>query len=182
MAVCVFAGALAIPLGFEILWRFDGVAGSHLQPEVVTVEIGGQDLVHGTDPYIVPVRLHHPAKYHPPGQPDFVGFLPYLPLMAVAGIPSDIWPNSDLSDAADLLLSEHSGRDDPVGLYLCHFGGRRRKMRAFQVLVILPLASLPLATGGDDLPVVGLPPPGCCFGPTADNPSPRALSSASPRP
>ena len=55
-------GGAAIPLGFEILWRFDGVAGSHLQPEVVTVEVGGQDLVRGTDPYIVPVRLHHPAK------------------------------------------------------------------------------------------------------------------------
>ena len=41
VAVCVFAGALAIPLGFEILWRFDGVAGSHQQPEVVTVEVGG---------------------------------------------------------------------------------------------------------------------------------------------
>ena len=35
VAVCVFAGSLAIPLGFEILWRFDGVAGSHQQPEVV---------------------------------------------------------------------------------------------------------------------------------------------------
>ena len=51
IAVCVFAGALAIPLGFEILWRFDGVAGSHQQPEVVTVEVGGQDLVHGQEPY-----------------------------------------------------------------------------------------------------------------------------------
>ena len=84
VAVCVFAGALAIPLGFEILWRFDGVAGSHQQPEVVTVEVGGQDLVRGTDPYVVPVRLDHPVKYHPPGQPDFEGFLPYMPLMAAA--------------------------------------------------------------------------------------------------
>jgi hypothetical protein len=37
VAICVFAGSLAVPLGFEILWRFDGVAGSHLQPEVQTV-------------------------------------------------------------------------------------------------------------------------------------------------
>ena len=42
--------------------------------------------MHGTDPYVVPVRLHHAVKYHPPGQPDFEGFLPYLPLMAVAGV------------------------------------------------------------------------------------------------
>ena len=87
VAVCVFAGALAIPLGFEILWRFDGVAGSHQQPEVRTVEVGGQDLVRGTDPYPRWYASTHPARYHPPGQPDFEGFLPYMPLMAVAGIP-----------------------------------------------------------------------------------------------
>ncbi len=78
IAVCVFAGALAIPLGFEILWRFDGVAGSHQQPEVVTVEVGGQDLVHGQDPYHPLVRLPHAVKYHAPGEPDFAG-LPALP-------------------------------------------------------------------------------------------------------
>ncbi|HXY26835.1 MAG TPA: hypothetical protein VEH82_00970, partial [Acidimicrobiales bacterium] len=81
VAGCVFVGALAIPMGLEILWRFDHVAGSHLQPEVVAVEIGGQDIVRGQDPYHDLVRLHHPVKYHAPGQPDFVGFLPYLPLM-----------------------------------------------------------------------------------------------------
>ena len=60
VAVCVFVGALAIPLGFEILWRFDGVAGSHQQPEVTSVEVGGQDIVQGQDPYHDLVRLHHP--------------------------------------------------------------------------------------------------------------------------
>jgi hypothetical protein len=152
VAVCVFAGALAIPLGFEILWRFDGVAGSHQQPEVVTVEVGGQDLVHGTDPYVVPVRLHHPVKYHPPGQPDFEGFLPYLPHMAVAGIPSEIWPNNGLSDAR-IFFCLTTLAVAAVALYLCRVDGRR-KIRAIQALIILPLASLPLATGGDDIPVV----------------------------
>src|SRR6202453_1160335 len=152
LAVCVCAGALAIPLGFEILWRFDGVAGSHQQPEVVTVEVGGQDLVRGTDPYVVPVRLHHPVKYHPPGQPDFEGFLPYLPLMAVAGIPSEIWPNNGLSDAR-IFFCLTTLAVAAVALYLCRVEGRR-KIRAIQALIILPLASLPLATGGDDIPVV----------------------------
>ncbi len=148
----MFAGALAIPLGFEILWRFDGVAGSHQQPEVVTVEVGGQDLVRGQDPYHTLVRLPHAVPYHAPGEPDYAGFLPYLPLMAVAGIPSDIWPNNGLSDARIFFCLTTLGVS-AVALYLCRADGRR-KIRALQALVILPLASLPLATGGDDIPVV----------------------------
>jgi hypothetical protein len=153
VAVCVFAGALAIPMGFEILWRFDHVAGSHQQPEVVTVEVGGQDLVHGQEPYHPLVRLHHPVRYHPPGEPDYEGFLPYLPLMAVAGIPSAIWPNNGLSDARIFFCLTTLGVA-AVALYLSR-ADRRRKMRTIQALIILPLASLPLATGGDDIPVVG---------------------------
>jgi hypothetical protein len=152
LAVCVFAGSLAIPLGFEILWRFDGVAGSHLQPEVVTVEVGGQELVHGQDPYHTLVRLPHAVRYHAPGEPDYAGFLPYLPLMAVAGIPSEIWPNNGLSDAR-IFFCLTTLAVAAVALYLCRADGRR-KIRALQALIILPLASLPLATGGDDIPVV----------------------------
>jgi uncharacterized membrane protein len=152
VAVCVFAGALAIPLGFEILWRFDGVAGSHLQPEVQSVEQGGRSLVRGQDPYHPLVKLPHAVKYHAPGEPNYAGFLPYLPLMAVLGVPSDIWPNNGLSDAR-IFFCITTLVVAAVALYLCRAEGRR-KIRALQALVILPLASLPLATGGDDIPVV----------------------------
>jgi Glycosyltransferase family 87 len=152
VAVCVFVGALAIPLGMEILWRFDGTTGSHLQPEVTAVEVGGQQLVKGQDPYVKIVNKHHPVKYHAPGQPDTPGFLPYLPLMAVLGIPSDIWPNNGLSDAR-IFFCVTTLAVAAVALYLCRANGRR-KIRALQALIILPLASLPLATGGDDIPVV----------------------------
>jgi hypothetical protein len=154
VAVCVFAGALAIPLGFEILWRFDGVAGSHLQPEVQAVEKGGQALVRGKDPYHTLVKLPHAVAYHAPGEPNYAGFLPYLPVMAVLGIPSDIWPNNGLSDAR-IFFCLTTLAVAAVALYLCRADGRR-KIRALQALVILPLASLPLATGGDDIPVVAV--------------------------
>jgi hypothetical protein len=152
IAVCVFAGALAIPLGMEVLWRFDGTAGSHVQPEGPTVEVGGQDLVKGQDPYKKIVHLNHPVRYHAPGEPDTPGFLPYLPLMAVLGIPSDIWPNNGLSDAR-IFFCVTTLAAAAVALALCRADGRR-KFRALQALLILPLASLPLATGGDDIPVV----------------------------
>jgi hypothetical protein len=151
VAICVFAGALAVPLGFEILWRFDSVAGSHQQPEVVTVEVGGQDLVRGQDPYNKIVRLPHAVKYHAPGEPNYAGFLPYLPLMAVLGVPSDIWRNNGLSDAR-IFFCLTTLVVAAVALYLCRATGRR-KIRAVQALLILPLAALPLATGGDDIPV-----------------------------
>jgi hypothetical protein len=152
IALCVFVGALAIPMGFEIVWQFDGAPGSHVQPEVTSVEMGGRDLVKGKDPYLTLKKLSHPVPYHAPGYPDYAGFLPYLPVMAVMGIPSDIWPNNGLSDAriffclTTLVVSA-------LALYLVRAEGRR-KIRALQALVILPLASLPLATGGDDIPVV----------------------------
>jgi len=152
IAACVFVGALAIPMGLEILWRFDGTPGSHLQPEVTTVEVGGQDLVRGTDPYLKIHRLHHDVPYHPPGEPDYNGFLPYLPVMAVLGIPSDIWPNSGLSDAR-IFFCLTTLLAGATAMYLCRSPGRR-KIRAIQTLIILPLAALPLATGGDDIPVV----------------------------
>jgi uncharacterized membrane protein len=92
------------------------------------------------------------VKYHAPGEPNYPGFLPYLPLMAVLGIPSEIWPTNGLSDARIFFclttLVVAAG-----ALVLCRADGRR-KMRALQALVILPLAALPLATGGDDIPVV----------------------------
>ncbi|HWF15020.1 MAG TPA: glycosyltransferase family 87 protein [Acidimicrobiales bacterium] len=152
IAVCVFAGSLAVPLGLEVMWRYDGVAGSHQQPEVTTVEVGGQDLVKGTDPYLRIRNVHHLVAYHAPGEPDTPGFLPYLPLMAVLGIPSDIWPNNGLSDAR-IFFCVTTLAAAAVALYLCRADGRR-KIRAVQALLILPVASLPLATGGDDIPVV----------------------------
>jgi hypothetical protein len=152
IAICVFAGALAVPLGMEVMWRFDGVAGSHQQPEVGAVEQGGRALVKGQDPYRKIVNLHHEVAYHAPGEPDTPGFLPYLPLMAVLGIPSDIWPNNGLSDAR-IFFCLTTLAAAAVALYLCRANGRR-KIRAVQALIILPLASLPLATGGDDIPVV----------------------------
>jgi hypothetical protein len=152
VALCVFVGALAIPLGLEILWRFDGVPGSHLQPEVTAVEVGGQDIVHGKDPYLRIVRSPHAVKYHAPGEPNYPGFLPYLPLMAMMGVPSEVWPTNGLSDARIFFTVVTIGVS-AAALALCRAEGRR-KLRALQALVILPLASLPLATGGDDIPVV----------------------------
>jgi uncharacterized membrane protein len=79
-------------------------------------------------------------------------FYPYLPFMTVFGLPSEKKHDIVLTDAriffslATLLVA---------GTALClSSADGRRKMRALQVIAILPTAALPLATGGDDMPVV----------------------------
>jgi len=151
IAVAVFIGATAIPLGLEVLWRSDGDPGSHVQPEVLTIERGGQAVAKGKDPYHEVTTPNGKTIYHPKGQPVYEGFLPYLPLMTVFGLPSDRKHDVVLTDAR-IFFSLATLLVTAAALWLCPAGGRR-KMRAMQVLAILPTAALPLATGGDDMPV-----------------------------
>jgi hypothetical protein len=152
IAVCVFAGATAIPLGFEILWRSNGDPGSHVQPEVPVIERGGQTVVKGLDPYHAVTNSHGKVVYHERGQSTVDTFLPYLPLMTVFGIPSERKHDVGLTDAR-IFFSLVTLVVAALALWLCPADGRR-KMRALQVIAILPTAALPLATGGDDVPVV----------------------------
>ncbi len=152
IATVVFAGATAIPLGLEILWRSDGDPGSHVQPEVTVIERGGQQIFKGKDPYHEVTNPDGKIVYHAHGESTVDTFLPYLPIMTVFGIPSERKHDVALTDAriffslATLLVAA-------IALWLCPADGRR-KMRALQVIAILPTAALPLATGGDDMVVV----------------------------
>jgi hypothetical protein len=152
IAACVFAGATAIPLGLEIVWRSDGDPGSHVQPEVTNIERGGQEVLKGKDLYPEVTNSKGKVVYHAPGVSTVNDFFPYLPLMTVFGLPSEKKHDFGLTDAriffslATLLVAG-------VALGLTSADGRR-KMRALQVIAILPTAALPLATGGDDMPVV----------------------------
>jgi hypothetical protein len=152
IATVVFVGATAIPLGLEILWRSDGDPGSHVQPEVTVIERGGQEIFKGKDPYHEVTNPDGKIVYHARGESTVDAFLPYLPIMTVFGIPSERKHDIGLTDAriffslATLLVAA-------IALWLCPADGRR-KMRALQVIAILPTAALPLATGGDDMVVV----------------------------
>jgi hypothetical protein len=152
IAACVFVGATAVPLALEVLWRSDGDPGSHFQPEVATIEKGGQTLAKGKDPYHEVTNPHGKVLYHVKGEPTYEGFLPYLPLMTVFGLPSADSHDIVLTDAR-IFFSLATLAVTAVALWLCPASGRR-KMRTLQVLALLPTAALPLATGGDDMPIV----------------------------
>ena len=152
IAVCVFVGATAVPLALEVVWRSNGDPGSHFQPEVATIEKGGQTVAKGKDPYHNVTNSHGKVLYRVPGEPTYEGFLPYLPLMTVFGLPSARHHDIVLTDAR-IFFSLATLALTAVALWLCPADGRR-KMRTLQVIAILPTAALPLATGGDDMPIV----------------------------
>jgi hypothetical protein len=138
----VLLGATLVPLSIE---------AAHVQPEVVVIAQAGDRLAHGKDVYHTTV---HDGRVQSavPGEPSFESFFPYLPLMAAFGLPNTgrgpvrVTPTRVLFSLVTLVV---------VGAALVLLRApREEKMRALQFLTVLPTAALPLATGGDDMPIV----------------------------
>ena len=151
--VVVFAGATIVPLTMEVVWRWDGSAAEHVQPEVVVVEQAGVAAIHGHNPYRVIDKNGH-ILIHQDALPVYELYYPYLPGMVLFGFSSGSKVKADLTDARLQFL-----------VFTILVGGfalgrlrapKDTRARALQVLAVLPTAALPLATGGDDMPVVAL--------------------------
>ncbi len=149
----VLFGATLMPLALEVVWRSEGNAALHVQPEVLVVEQAGLRASHGRDPYQVVDRDGH-ILIHQSAEPVYELYYPYLPGMVLFGFSSGSRIEARLTDAriqflvftslvTILALSRLRPRTDARG-------------RALQVLTVLPTAALPLATGGDDMPVAAL--------------------------
>nr|WP_244181509.1 glycosyltransferase 87 family protein [Streptomyces curacoi] len=145
-AVAALLGAVVVPLALM-------VAAGAAQAEVHVVERSGGLLLHSGSPYLP----------HPAGVDDYN---PYLPGMALFGIPHALFGGTPLADArvwfcaaflgAMLVAARGSGR---------HFLGRggtwgtahgAPRASAVLFLAAFPAVALPLAVGGVDLPVIGL--------------------------
>jgi hypothetical protein len=150
--VFVLVGATLVPLSLEVAWRSEGNPSAHVQPEASVIEQAGHRIAHGKDPYQTVVGRHGQIIVKTPGLPTYENFFPYLPLMTVFGLPSSTKAPVQVTDAriffslVTLLLTA-------VALVLCR-GPSEPRFRTLQVMTVLPTASLPLATGGDDMPVV----------------------------
>jgi hypothetical protein len=148
----LLAATLA-PLALEVSLRGHGSPTQHEQPEVLVIEQAGARLAHGQDPYHAMVE-HGRVVSAVPGEPSYESFFPYLPLMAVFGLPASARHPIELSDAR-ILFSVVTLLVVALALLLCR-GPREGKVRTLQFLAVLPTAALPLATGGDDMPIVAL--------------------------
>lgn len=149
----VLVGATLAPLSFEVLWRTDSAPGTtHVQPEAEVVEQSGQRLIHH-QPLYPQVNPKDPPKA-PPGQPAYDVFNPYLPLMSAFGIPAGTNAPRRLTDAR-VGFSVFTILVVVAALALCR-GPTGPRVLTLQAMTVLPTAALPLATGGDDVPVAAL--------------------------
>jgi hypothetical protein len=149
----VLSGATVVPLALEVIWRSEGNAALHVQPEVLVVEQAGARAAHGKDPYLMVDRDGH-ILIHQSDEPVYELYYPYLPGMVIFGFSSGSKVEARLTDARIQFLVF-------TALITLLALSRLRpatdaRFRALQVLTVLPTAALPLATGGDDMPVVAL--------------------------
>jgi hypothetical protein len=144
----VLVGATLLPLSLEVLWRTDTGGTAHVQPEAAVVEQAGMRVAHHEDPYPT-VISNHPKV--PPGQPAYDAYDPYLPLMSYLGLARSTHAPPRLTDAR-VTFSIITVIVVIAALGLCR-GATGPRVLALQTMTVLPTAALPLATGGDDLPV-----------------------------
>jgi Glycosyltransferase family 87 len=148
----VLLGATLVPLSLEVLWRSSSNSTAHVQPEALVIERTGEAFVKGKDPY----PLIKPGEHVkvPAGQPAYDAYDPYLPLMALFGGPRSTDASPRLTDAR-VAFSVFTILIVVVAMALCR-GPTGPRVLALQSMTVLPTAALPLATGGDDLPVAAL--------------------------
>ena len=149
----VLLGSTVVPLALEVVWASEGNAALHVQPEVLVVERAGIRAAHGEDPYQVVDRNGH-ILIRQSAIPVYELYYPYLPGMVVFGFSSGSKVEARLTDARIQFLVF------TVIVALVALSRIRpstdARTRSFQALTALPTAALPLATGGDDMPVVAL--------------------------
>ena len=149
----VLLGATVVPLALEVTWASHGDASLHVQPEVLVVERAGIRAAHGHDPYQV-VDRNGRILIRQSAIPVYELYYPYLPGMVVFGFSSGSKVEARLTDARIQFLV--------FTVIVALFALSRvrpstdARTRSFQALSALPTAALPLATGGDDMPVVAL--------------------------
>ncbi len=139
------------PLVVLAMSRAAGAVGK-AQEEVPVVEDAAWRLLHAGTPY-----LDRATIAGLPASDRLLGYVPYQPGMALFGIPRAVFGDAVWTDAR-VWFGVTTAAAVIAGLVMLRRIGAapRQLIRAVQVIAVLPLSTLTLATGGDDLPVLGL--------------------------
>jgi Glycosyltransferase family 87 len=154
VVLVVMAFSVVAPLSAELIWRAEGAPGVHAQPEVRVIEAAGDRAANHQDPYLRDPRNYGSSPTNDAKNVDVDSFFPYLPGMTAFGLTNSLSGPKILTDARVPLTG--FTLIVVVGALLLYKGPRRKRGRAFQVLIVLPTGALPIVTGGDDLPVLAL--------------------------
>jgi hypothetical protein len=149
----VFVGATLGPLALEVLWQTESGGTSHVQPETLVIQNSGSRLAHH-QPLYKDLDGHHERIVAPAGQPVYDAYNPYLPLMSLFGLPSSTDAPRRLTDAR-VIFSLITILVVVAALALCR-GPTGPRVLSLQAMTVFPTAALPLATGGDDVPIAAL--------------------------
>lgn len=151
LTAVVFAAATLLPMVVEAVQRAGGRL-DRAQEEVGVVEAGGARLWHTGTPYLD----HHAIASLPVAQ-QLDAYLPYQPGMALFGLPRAIAGDAWWTDARIwFALVFVAALAAATWLVIGGGADRRNVVRAVQAATVFPICALTLATGGDDLPVLGL--------------------------
>lgn len=149
LALVVLVGAVAVPLAAEVRWRTERGA-VYAPSEVVITEGAAAEVLRGRDPY----SAHFTSPEIAGREPSVAEHFPYLPGMALFGFPRALLPNTAWTDAR-VFFALATALAAAAALWRWRAAAERR-LRALQVLVVLPTGALVLVSGGDDVPVLAL--------------------------
>ena len=137
--IVVLAGATVVPLTMEVIWRSEGDAAAHVQPEVLVVERAGVLADAGKDPYRLVDKNGH-IVINQSQVPTYELYYPYLPGMVLFGFSSGSKVEARLTDARIQFLVF------TLIISLIALSRLRpatdARFRALQVLTVLPTAAL----------------------------------------
>jgi hypothetical protein len=155
IAVLVAVGATLIPTTVEIARRVELGWGRHAQSEVIITEEAARALVrHGKDPYVATYE-HGPLANRPIGTTTHYA---YLPGMWIYGLPAALAGPTSSDDAwwTDARLWFALGGLVAFGLAVRRWRDPTLQLRASLPMIVWPTGALLIATGGDDIPALGL--------------------------
>ncbi len=143
-------GTTLLPLLVQAVQRAGG-APDRAQDEVVVVEAAGARLLDTGSPYLSHAGIEAALPHL-----GYLAYVPYQPGMALFGLPRRVfgahwWTDARIGFALVTAVT--------VLVAIRLLWGRvpgPPLIRAAQVVAALPVCALTLATGGDDLPVLGL--------------------------
>jgi hypothetical protein len=149
IAALLLVAVLAAPLAAEVHWRAE--RGPEYAPsEVVLTEGAASHLLHGRNPYSYDYRVPELAGRMPGTAEHYA----YLPAMATFGLPRAVWPDTRWTDAR-VSLALIVGVIFALALVLWR-APHAVRLRALQVLLILPTGAPLVVTGSGDIAVLAL--------------------------